>query len=66
MSVRLETSSSLLGYIFFLRATKIIPELANLPYEERLRQLNLTTLEDRRDRGDLIEVYTMLHGFENI
>jgi len=36
------------------------------PYEERLRKLNLTTLETRRIRGDLIEVFKIMHGFENI
>ena len=29
------------------RATKLIPNIANLTYQERLRRLNLTTLEDR-------------------
>ena len=35
-------------------------------YEERLRQLNLTTLEERRLRGDAIEVYKLLGGFYDI
>ena len=37
-----------------------------LATEDRLKTLNLTTLEDRRTRGDLIEVYKLIHGFENI
>ena len=37
------------------RATKLIPEIAHLSYHERLKYLNLTTLELRRHRGDLIE-----------
>lgn len=48
------------------RATKIVPELRNLPYEERLKTLGLTTLEERRHRGDLIEVFKITHGFENV
>ena len=42
------------------RATKLITNLKDLPYEERIANLNLTTLEDRRRRGDLIEVYRCL------
>ena len=48
------------------RATRLIPELSSLPYEERLKALQLTTLEDRRIRGDLIEVYKLVHGIENV
>ena len=35
-------------------------EIRNEPYEERLRFLGLTTLEERRRRGDLIQVYKMM------
>ena len=48
------------------RATKIIPALKHLPYEERLRRLKLTTLEERRVRGDMIETYKLLTGKEDI
>ena len=46
--------------------TKLVPELKDLTYEERCRQLDLTTLEKRRERGDLIETYKIVHGRENI
>ena len=42
------------------RATKMVPQLAHLPYIERLRQLKLPTLVYRRHRGDLIQVYKIL------
>jgi len=31
-------------------------------YEQRLQLLNITTLEKRRQRGDLIEMYKILEG----
>ena len=48
------------------RATKLLPELCNLAYEDRLKRLGLTTLEDRRVRGDLIEMFKILNGHVNI
>ena len=49
-----------------MRATKLIPELRDLRYEERLKEWGLTTLETRRLRVDQIEVFKILHGYENI
>ena len=48
------------------RATKLIPELRDLRYEERLKECGLTTLETQRLRGDQIEVFKILNGYENI
>ena len=48
------------------RATKMIPELRDLSYEERLKECGLTTLEKRRLRGDQIEVFKILNGYENV
>ena len=48
------------------RATKIIPGLRDLTYEERLKECGLTTLETRRLRGAQIEVFKILNGYENI
>ena len=42
------------------RATKLIPGLRDLRYEERLKECGLTTLETRRVRGDQIEVFNPL------
>jgi hypothetical protein len=39
------------------RATRIPFGFEILEYEERLKRFNLTTLKDRRVRGDPIEMY---------
>ena len=44
------------------RATKMIPELRDLPYNERLRILKLPTLVYRRTRGDMVEAYKILNN----
>ena len=44
------------------RATKLVPGLKDLDYEDRLKKLKLPTLAYRRLRGDLIEVYKIMTG----
>ena len=44
----------------------MIPKLRNISYEMRLKECGLTTLETRRLRGDQIEVFKILNGYENI
>ena len=44
------------------RASKQIPGLSHLSYEERLRKIKLPTLAYRRSRGDMIELYKILTG----
>ncbi len=48
------------------RVTKHIAKYQRLPYEERLERLELTTLEDRRMRGDLIQEYKIAHGIDHV
>ena len=38
----------------------------SLSYNDRLQKFGLTTLETRRQRGDLIEVFKRFKGFDNI
>jgi len=48
------------------RFTRMIPHLRHLPYEERLVKLRLWSLEDRRIRSDLLEIYKMIHGLSAV
>ena len=43
------------------RTTKLIPELTNKSYDERLQHLNLPSLAYRRIRGDLIQVFKIFN-----
>ncbi len=48
------------------RATKLVPGLADLSYQERLIKLKLPTMVYRRKRGEMIQVYKFLHNIWNI
>ena len=44
------------------RATKLVRDIRHLPYQDRLKSLKLPSLHYRRQRGDMIAVYQLLHG----
>ena len=48
------------------RATKLVPNLKNLSYPDRLKSLNLTTLEYRRKRTDIIQVFRICQGIDKL
>ena len=48
------------------QATRMCHELRNMTYPERLRALGLPTLQYRRLRHDMIQVFKLLHGFDHV
>lgn len=46
------------------RATKLVDNLKDFTYEERLRILDLPTLAFRRFRGDMIEIFKHFHTYD--
>ena len=48
------------------RATAMVYSFGNLKYEERLERLNLFSLQYRRMRGDMIEIYKIISGLEDV
>ena len=48
------------------RFTRLFPEFRSLPYDDRLRQLGLWSLQERRNRTDLIELFKMVKGFSAV
>jgi ribonuclease P/MRP protein subunit RPP40 len=48
------------------RATKLVVQMNGMSYEEILKFLDMTTLETRRVRGDLIEVFKIVKGMEDV
>ena len=48
------------------RALRLIENFKYLSYEERLQRVKLNSLERRRVRGDLIQVFKMLRGIDKL
>ena len=44
----------------------MIPELRDISYESRLLPCGLTKLENRRLKGDQIEVFKIVNGYEDV
>ena len=44
------------------RATKLLPALKNVTYKNRLLDLGIPTLEYRRVRADMVQMYKKFHG----
>jgi len=48
------------------RATRLVPSFSKLPYEESLKRMKLTTLKQRIQRGDMIEVFKYMKKKYNV
>eukprot|EP00914_Ancora_sagittata_P020632 GHVO01040696.1.p1 GENE.GHVO01040696.1~~GHVO01040696.1.p1 ORF type:complete len:250 (+),score=12.86 GHVO01040696.1:161-910(+) len=48
------------------QATKRVPGMLSLSYPERMRALGLPSLEYRRMRADMLQVYKIMHQYEDV
>ena len=48
------------------RATKLVRTISHLTYQERLKCLGLPSLEYRRERAGLVEVYKIMNGISDV
>jgi ribonuclease P/MRP protein subunit RPP40 len=48
------------------KITRLIDLVRNLDYQDRLNRFALTTLEARKQRGDLIQTFKVLRGYEKV
>ena len=48
-----------------MRATKLVSNLKDLPYELRLKELKLPTLAHRRLRGDMLQTFKLVKRLDD-
>ena len=48
------------------RATRLMHEIRGLDYPDRCKHLGIEQLMDRRERGDLIQMYKLVHGLDKV
>ena len=48
------------------KATKILKEIKNLSYEERLKFINLPGIKYRQTRSDIMQTFRIIHVIDNI
>ena len=48
------------------RATKLVKQIRNMDYPDRLKALKLTTLTYRRKRTDVLQVYRIINKIDNL
>ena len=48
------------------RATKLIPELKDLPYVDQMRNLGIPSLKYGHRRGNMIQMYKIMNGIGRV
>ena len=48
------------------RAVNMVAGLKAKTYEDKLKEVGLTSLEDRRERGDMIQTFRIIQGLDNV
>ena len=48
------------------KITKLPVTLKDLPYQERMIALNISSLKERRERGDLIETFKIITSYYDV
>jgi ribonuclease P/MRP protein subunit RPP40 len=48
------------------RAVNMVAGLNGSSYEEKLEELDMLTMEERRHQADMVQVYKILHGHDNV
>ncbi len=46
------------------RATKLLRNIRNMSYSDRLKELGIPSLQYRRTRSDMVEVFKILNGID--
>ena len=44
----------------------MVAGLKGKTYQDKLKEVGLTSLEDRRDRGDMIQTFKIIQGLDNV
>ena len=48
------------------KAVRMVSGLSGTTYEEKLAEINLSTLEERRHQADTSQMYKILHGVDRV
>ncbi len=60
-----KTSREIFFYLEYT-TTKLVPRIRNWRYKDRLAVLGLTSLHERRLRGDLIQLFKLVNGINEV